>query len=395
MSDNNEFLPLDETYGTKALFVGSEAEQWNSLATVPPITMSTVFKQASLDEPQEFLYGRFGNPSRKVMEKCIAALECGKYCYSYASGLGAIHAIFTLLNAGDHVIVGDDIYGGSNALINKIFKRIGLETSFVDTTDLSNVEKAFKPNTKLIFIESPTNPTLKVTDLEEIAKLAKSRNILTAIDNTFLTSYFQKPLNFGFDIVMHSCTKYIGGHSDVTMGVLITNCEKLASELEIIQMYGGSVPSPFDCFLVQRSLKTLSIRMDVHQKNGYAVAKFLEKHPLIEKVVHPGLPSHPQYEITKKQTSGHSGMICFYIKDAEVKQTKKFLTSLKMIILGGSVGGVKTLAQSPSIISHRQMPREEKLRLGITDNCIRLSIGIESVKDLTADLDQALKAAFE
>lgn len=200
---------------------------------------------------------------------------------------------------------------------------------------------------QLIFLESPTNPTLKVTDLEKIAKFAKSKKLITCVDNTFLTSYFQKPLNFGIDIVMHSCTKYINGHSDVTMGVLITNCEKISKDLALIQGVGGSVPSPFDCFLVQRSLKTLALRMEAHQKNGFAVAKFLEKHPLVEKVIHPGLPSHPQYEITKKQTSGHSGMVGFYIKDATEVHTIKFLKSLKLFLDAGSLGDVKSLAESP------------------------------------------------
>jgi len=386
------FLPEPKSFATKAIHAGQEPEQWESMSVVPPIVMSTTFKQYGPADFKKYEYGRSGNPSRDVLETCLASIENAKYGICFSSGLGATTALLGMLSAGDHMISGDDIYGGTNRLFQKVATNFGIETSFVDGTNVDNIEKSIKPNTKLIWIETPTNPTLKVIDIAAVAKITKARNIILAVDNTFLTSFLQRPLELGADLSMYSLTKYMNGHSDVIMGAAVLNDSALNEKLRFLQNAMGIVPSPFDCFQVNRSLKTLAVRMRQHTSNALVVAKFLENHSKVEKVLHPGLPSHPQHEIFKKQTSGHSGMVTFYLK-GNLENSKKFLSSLKVFTLAESLGGFESLAELPSVMTHASVPPEQRKTLNITDSLIRLSVGLEDVEDLIQDLNQALNSS--
>merc|ERR1712048_1355774 len=298
-----------------------------------------------------------------------------------------------LLNAGDHVITGDDVYGGTNRYFRKVVSRMNIETTFVDATDAANIEAAIRPNTKMVWVETPTNPTLKVVDIQAVAAITKKHpNIFLVVDNTFLSSYFQRPLELGADIVMHSLTKYMNGHTDVIMGAACTNSEKLHEQLRFLQNAIGPVPSPFDCFLVNRSLKTLKVRMEEHQRNGLAVGRWLEQHPCVISVRHPGLPSHPQHELVTRQCYGHSGMVSFYLKGG-LEESNKFLSALKLITLAESLGGYESLAELPYSMTHVSIEEKERVALGVTNNLIRLSVGIEGAEDIIKDIEQALKAA--
>ncbi|GLV32850.1 Cystathionine gamma-lyase [Carabus blaptoides fortunei] len=392
MGEENGFQPLPVGFMTKAIHVGQDPEQWNSLSVIPPITMSTTFKQHGPAEFKLYEYGRSGNPTRNVLEECLASLDGGKYGLTFSSGLGATSAIMSMLSAGDHIISGDDIYGGTNRLFSKVISRFGIESSFVDTIDTKNIVAAIKSNTKLIWIETPTNPTLKVNDIKAISEICKKHKIILVVDNSFLTSYFQRPLELGADMVIYSLTKYMNGHSDIVMGAVVTNDEDLHAQLRFLQNAMGIVPSPFDCSQVNRSLKTLGLRMRQHNQNGVAISKYLESHPNVIKVLNPGLPSHPHYERFKKQCSGHSGMITFFIKGG-MEESKKFLKALKVFTLAESLGGFESLAELPCVMTHASVPPEQRKTLGITDNLIRLSVGLEDSEDLIADLQQALKAA--
>ncbi|XP_021925303.1 cystathionine gamma-lyase isoform X1 [Zootermopsis nevadensis] len=309
----------------------------------------------------------------------------------FASGLGATTAVIHLLNAGDHMISVDDVYGGTYRYFSKVAARMNVETTYVDASEPSNLEKAIRSNTKLVWLESPTNPLLKVMDIKTIAEIVHKKDILLAVDNTFLTSYFQRPLSLGADLVIYSLTKYMNGHSDVIMGAVTTSNEDIHTRLRFLQNALGIVPSPFDCYLVNRSVKTLHIRMREHMKNGLEVARYLEKHPLVEKVFHPGLPSHPQHGLTKHQCYGHSGIFSFYIKGG-LRESTIFLKALKVFTLAESLGGYESLAELPSVMTHASIPIEEREKTGITDSLVRLSVGLESSEDLVEDLDQALKA---
>jgi len=386
------FLQQKPGFATKAIHVGQEPEQWNSNAVIPPITLSTTFKQEAPAKHKGYEYGRSGNPSRSVLEACLASLDDAKYALCFASGLGATTSLVHLLHAGDHMISVDDVYGGTYRYFNKAAACMNVETTFVDATEPSNLEKAIRPNTKLVWLESPTNPLLKVIDIKKIAEIAHNRDILLAVDNTFLTPYFQRPLDLGADVVVYSLTKYMNGHSDVIMGAVTTNNEDIHTRLRFLQNALGIVPSPFDCYLVNRSLKTLHIRMREHMKNSLEAARYLEKHPLVEKVMHPGLPSHPQHELAKRQCYGHSGVFSIYIKGG-LNESSEFLKALKVFSLAESLGGYESLAELPSVMTHASIPREEREKTGITDNLIRLSVGLETSEDLIADLEQALKAA--
>ncbi|XP_065155773.1 putative cystathionine gamma-lyase 2 [Atheta coriaria] len=388
--DQPGYLPYPKGFSTRAIHVGQEPEKWDSMALVPPLVMSTTFKQYSPANFKEFEYGRSGNPSRNVLEECLASLENAKHAMCFSSGLAATNTLLGMFQSGDHVISGDDIYGGTYRLFSKVASKFGLEFSIVDTTDITKVEAAIKPNTKLIWLETPTNPCLKVNDIRAVAAIAKSRNVLLAVDNTFLTPYLQRPLELGADMSVYSLTKYMNGHSDVVMGAIVTDRTDLNERLRFLQNSLGAVPSPFDCSMVTRSLKTLAVRMRQHSANAIAVAKFLETHEKVVKVLHPGLPSHPHYELTKKQTSGHSGMVTVYLK-GEIEQAKKFLTALKVFTLAESLGGYESLAELPSVMTHASVPPEQRKLLNITDNLVRLSVGLEDIEDLIADLTQALK----
>ncbi|XP_076040588.1 cystathionine gamma-lyase [Oratosquilla oratoria] len=396
MVHGTDFKINDPSFSTKAIHVGNEPEQWKSLAVVPPISLATTFKQDSPGNHRGFEYGRAGNPTRDCLERCIAATEECKYAMCFASGLAATTTIAHLMSKGDHVISMDDVYGGTNRYFRHVASRMGIEVEFVDATDANNVAKAIKENTKMVWVETPTNPTLKLVDISAVAAVVKEHpNIFMVTDNTFMSSYMQRPSTLGSDLVFHSCTKYMNGHSDVIMGVVCTNNDTLHERLRFLQNAIGAVPSPMDCYLVNRSLKTLAVRMEKHMSNGLAVARFLEDHPCVERVIHPGLPSHPQHELAKRQCYGHSGMVTFFIKGNNLKVSQKFFEHIKIFTLAESLGGYESLAELPSIMTHASVAKEERERLGITDGLIRLSVGLEGEEDLLNDLDQALNKAMK
>nr|XP_009935694.1 PREDICTED: cystathionine gamma-lyase [Opisthocomus hoazin] len=339
-------------------------------------------------------YSRSGNPTRNCLEKAVAALDGAKYCLAYASGLAATLNITHLLKAGDTIVCMDDVYGGTNRYFRTIAMKMGLNVVFVDCTKMECLEAAITPETKLVWIETPTNPTLKVIDIQACADAVhKHKDVLLVVDNTFMSAYFQRPLSLGADICMYSATKYMNGHSDVVMGLVSVNCDDLYERLKYLQNSLGAVPSPFDCYLCNRGLKTLKVRMKQHFHNALAVARFLESDSRVEKVIFPGLPSHPQHELVKRQCTGCPGMVTFYIK-GNLAHAATFLKSLKVFALAESLGGYESLAEHPAIMTHASVPKEDREALGISDTLIRLSVGLEDEEDLLEDLDQALKAAF-
>lgn len=400
MSEKTNWKEL--AFDTKAIHVGQDPCQWATLDVVPPITLSSTFMQTeatsfsiSANTDEGFEYGRLGNPSRHVLEVALASLENGKYALSFASGISAITTLIYLLKSGDHIVTVDDVYSGAGNFFRTCATRMNIETSFVNMLDLEETEKSFKPNTTMLWFEPVTNPTLKVIDVKAICEIARKKNpnILIGVDNTFASPYFINPLDLGADIVHHSLTKYINGHSDVIMGCVMVNDLSLYERIKYLQIYIGAVPSPFDCFLVNRSLKTLSIRMQKHMTNGLKVARALESNPRVEKVIYPGLESHPQHELYKRQMRGFSGMISFYIK-TNLEGTKFFLRNLKLITTAISLGGFESLIGIPGIMSHRVVPPEQRKLLGITDNFLRFSVGLEDADDLINDIDRALKIAI-
>ncbi|XP_071484414.1 cystathionine gamma-lyase-like [Diadema antillarum] len=392
-NDVDNFVPFPG-FGTAAIHAGQEPEQWNSRAVVPPISLSTTFKQDSPGVmPGGYEYSRGGNPTRTCLESCVAAIEGAKHALAFSSGLGATMGICHLMQAGDHLISMDDIYGGTNRYFQKILSKFGVETTFVDARYPERVAAAMRPNTKIVWLETPTNPTLKVVDIKAVSDIAhRQPGVAVVTDNTFSSSYFQRPLDHGADIVLYSATKYMNGHSDVVMGLVACNDEDIFKKLHFQLYAGGSVPSPFDCFLVNRGLKTLHVRMKQHYKNGLAVAKALESNPRVRKVIYPGLPSHPQYEVFKRQMKGFGGMVTFYLK-GDLENSKVFLKSLKVFTLAESLGGYESLAELPGVMTHASVPPEQRKELGIDNSLIRLSVGLEDVEDLIQDLEQALKLA--
>ncbi|BFZ16617.1 hypothetical protein BsWGS_19655 [Bradybaena similaris] len=387
-------------FATDVIHEGQEPEQWNSMAVIPPISMSTTFKQFAPAEHAGFEYSRSGNPTRSCLEKCLAASEGARYGLCFSSGLAATTTLTYLLKAGEHIISMDDVYGGTNRLFSKCSAKMGLEVSFVDCSNVQAVLDNLKPTTRMLWIETPTNPTLKLVDITAVCQAVRavtedwSEKPFIVVDNTFMSAYFQRPLELGADMVMHSLTKYMNGHSDVVMGAILLNDDELASKLKFFQNALGAVPSPFDCYLCNRGLKTLPVRMKEHMKNGLAVARFLESHPAVEKVVHPGLPSHPQYDLAKRQMIGYSGMLIFYIKGG-LQEARTFTKSLKIFTLAESLGGFESLCELPSLQTHASVPEDQRRALGITDSLIRLSVGLEDTEDLINDLDQALRAAMK
>lgn len=393
MAAEEGFLPGFKNFATQAIHTGQEPEQWTSMAVVPPISLSTTFKQYAPGDHAGFEYSRSGNPTRNCLEKAVAALDGAKYCLAYASGLAATLNIAHLLKAGDEIICTNDVYGGTNRYFRRVVAEMGLKISFVDCTKLKCLEAAITPNTKLVWIETPTNPTLTVIDIQQCADIVhKGGDILLAVDNTFMSAYFQRPLDLGADICMCSATKYMNGHTDVLMGLVSVNREDLHERLRFLQNALGAVPSPFDCFLCNRGLKTLHLRMKQHFTNAMAVAHFLESDPRVEKVIFPGLKSHPQYEVIRRQCTGCPGMITFYIK-GNLEHAKIFLKSLMVFALAESLGGYESLAEHPAIMTHASVPAEDRELLGISDTLIRLSVGLEDTEDIIEDLHQALRAA--
>lgn len=377
---------------TKAIHYAQQAEKWDSRCVIPPIVLSTTFK---LYDTSPYIYGRLGNPTREVLEKALAALENAKFGLCFSSGLGAITTASYLVNAGDHVMLSDDVYGGTSRFYNHYAPSHGLEVTNVDMTNLENVSKGLKENTKMLWFESPTNPLQKIIDIKALCETVRKThpNVIIAIDNTFASPYFQNPLELGVDLVMHSVTKYLNGHADVILGALIMNNEEMYQKLYLLQYSIGSTPSPFDCYLVIRGLKTFAIRMEKHMQNALKIAKWLETNPRVEKVLYPFLPSHPQHEIAKKQMRGIGGMISFYVKGNE-EDTLNFIKALKVIFTAVSLGGVESLIEHAATQTHADVEAEHRIALGITDNFLRFSVGIEDVDDLINDLDQALKATI-
>jgi cystathionine gamma-lyase len=376
-------------FGTKAIHAGAEPDP-STGAIMAPIYQTSTYVQESPGKNKGYGYARGKNPTREALQKNIAALENGKHCICFSSGMGATDAVIKLLRPGDEVITGDDLYGGSYRMFTKIFEPYGIKFHFIDITDANNISKYVNKNTKLIWAETPTNPTMKIVDIEACAAIAKKNNLLLVVDNTFASPFLQNPLDLGADIVMHSVTKYLGGHSDVVMGALITNNDKLQEQLYFILNSCGANPGPMDSFLVMRGIKTLHIRMERHCFNGKKIAEFLKTHPKIEKVYWPGFTDHPNHEIAKKQMRDFGGMISFVLKDKSVENTFRVASSFHVFSLAESLGGVESLINHPATMTHASIPKEEREKAGVVDNLLRLSVGIEDVEDLLADLKQAL-----
>lgn len=376
-------------FDTRAIHAGQEPDPTTG-AIMTPVYLTSTYVQQSPGVHKGYEYSRSHNPTRKAYEACLASLEGGTHGFAFTTGLAATTTVLHMLKAGDHIIAGDDLYGGTVRLFDRVFQQMQLNVTYVDLTKIENLEKAAKPNTKLIWVETPTNPLLRISDIAAISKGAKKIGAILAVDNTFMSPYFQNPLALGADIVMHSTTKYIGGHSDFVGGALVTNRADLAEKIGFLSNAMGGVGATFDAFLGMRSLKTLSIRMQAHERNAMAVAQHLEKHPKIEKVIYPGLKSHPQHELAKKQMRGFGGMITIYIKGG-MPETRAFLEKVRLFALAESLGGVESLVNHPAIMTHASVPAERRAQLGITDNLVRLSVGIETLEDLLSDLDAALR----
>jgi len=375
-------------FGTLAIHAGQEPDPQTG-AVMVPIYQTSTYAQQSPGKHRGYEYSRTDNPTRTAYQTCVAALEGGKYGLAFASGLATTDGILHTLKTGDHIICCDDVYGGTYRLFEKVYRQLGYDFTFVDMTDLEIVEAAFRPNTKLVWIETPTNPTLKLVDIAKISEVARKHGATSVVDNTFMSAYFQKPLSLGADIVMHSVTKYMNGHSDVVGGALVTSDAGLYERIKFYQNAVGAVPAPMDCFLVMRGLKTLHVRMDRHAENAMKVARYLEKHPKIERVVYPGLESHPQHALAKKQMTGFGGMITFFMKGG-LPEARGFLERVKLFTLAESLGGVESLIEHPAIMTHASVPAENRKALGIHDNLVRVSVGIEDIADLLKDLEQAL-----
>ena len=389
MSSSSRSQKEKMKFSTRAIHAGQEPDPTTG-AIMTPIYLTSTYVQESPGVHKGWEYSRTHNPTRKAYENCVANLEAGKFGFAFASGCAATTTVLHLLKQGDHVVAMDDMYGGSFRLFDKVLRHDGFEFSYVDLTNPEEFSKAIKPNTKMVWLETPTNPTLKLTDIAAISKIAKQKNILVAVDNTFMSPYFQRPLELGADIVVHSATKYIGGHSDVVGGVAVTSNPQLAERLQFLTNSMGGVQSAFDSYLALRSLKTLPIRMKAHAENAMKVAEYLENHPLVDKVVYPGLKSHPQHDLAKKQMSGFGGMITFFIKGG-MSASRKFLESVQVFALAESLGGVESLIEHPAIMTHASVPADQRAKLGIDDSLIRLSVGIEDCDDLINDLNQAFE----
>lgn len=376
-------------FATRAIHVGQDADPATG-ATIVPIYQTSTYTQQDVGVHKGFEYSRTGNPTRAALESCLASLENAEYGLAFASGMAATSAIMTLLSSGDHIIAGDDLYGGTYRVFTKVFERMGLSFDFVDARDPAKVQAAIRDNTRLIWLETPTNPLLRLCDIEAIAAISKAHQLILAVDNTFLSPYFQQPLDLGADLVVHSTTKYIGGHSDVVGGAIMTNSPELHQRLAFIQNGTGGVPGAFDAWLTLRGIKTLALRMREHEKNALAVAEFLAQHPKVAQVNYPGLASHPQHALAKKQMSGFGGMIsCELVGGLEAG--KKMATATRLFALAESLGGVESLIGHPATMTHAAIPAEQRHAVGLSDGLIRLSVGIEASEDLIQDLAQALE----
>jgi cystathionine beta-lyase/cystathionine gamma-synthase len=376
-------------FGTKAIHAGVEPDPTTG-AIMTPIYQTSTYVQESPGKHKGYEYSRTHNPTRTALQNSLAALENGKHGICYASGLAATDAVLKLFRPGDEIIATNDIYGGSYRIMKRIFEPMGLVFHFVDMSDVDNIKNVISPTTKMIWIETPTNPLLRIIDITAITSLCKEKGIYSAVDNTFASPYLQNPLNMGADIVMHSVTKYLGGHSDTVMGALITNDDELAKQLAFIQNATGAVPGPQDCFLVLRGIKTLHIRMQRHCENAIKVAEWLENHPKVAKVYYPGLASHSAHELARKQMRDFGGMLSFELKGDVYEEAVRVMENLEVFSLGESLGGVESLCTHPASMTHASIPKEEREKVGLKDTLIRLSVGIEDVEDLIADLEQAI-----
>ena len=376
-------------FATRAIHVGQDPDPATG-ATIVPIYQTSTYTQEAPGQHKGYEYSRSGNPTRAALEECVAALEGAEYGLAFASGLAATTAVMSLLSPGDHIVAGDDLYGGSYRLFDKVLQKSnGLDFTFVDTTDPESVERALRPETKLLWIETPTNPMLTLSDVALLSEMAHARGATVAVDNTFASPYFQQPLSLGADIVVHSTTKYMGGHSDVVGGAVMTSDGEAHERIKFYQNAAGAVPGAFDAWIVLRGLKTLAVRMRQHEENALAVARFLQNHPQVATVNYPGLPTHPQHDLAKRQMSGFSGMVSFTLKGgaeaayAAVQKTEVFH-------FAESLGGVESLITHPATMTHAAIPKEQREVRGVTDGLLRLSVGIEDAEDLIADLDGAI-----
>ena len=374
-------------FSTDAIHAGQRPDPVTG-AVITPIYQTSTYAQEELGKHKGYEYGRTQNLTREAMEKNIAALEKGNYGIAFSSGVAATQALMSLVKSGDNVIVSRNVYGGTYRLFELVMTDYGLNYSWINTSEITNIEGAIKENTKMVFLETPTNPMLNLTDLKAASEICKKHNLISIVDNTFMSPYFQNPLTMGIDIVLHSSTKYINGHSDVIGGILITNDEKIHSRLRYIQNAAGAIPSPFDCWLILRSTKTLAVRMERHNKNAVELAEYLSKSSFVKKVYYPGLSSHPQHELAKRQMRGFGGMISVELIDMEV--AKKLLKNVKVFTLGESLGGVESLISHPASMTHASVPKEEREKLGVTDTLVRFSVGIEDIEDLIEDINQAI-----
>lgn len=375
--------------GTKFIHAGAEPDP-STGAIMTPIYQTSTFVQSAPGQHKGYEYARSQNPTRKALEEALAAIENAKYGLAFSSGVAATDAVLKLLAPGDEVIAGADMYGGTYRLFTKIFEKFGIKFHYVDMREVANIEGAINANTKLIWTETPTNPLMNVTDIAAVSALAKKNNILLCVDNTFASPYLQNPMDMGADIVMHSATKYLGGHSDVIQGALMMNDADLREKLYFIQKSSGAVPGPMDCFLVLRGIKTLHVRMQRHCENGEKIAHFLRNHPAVGKVYWCGFEDHPGYAIASKQMRGFGGMMSFTLKDDSVENAIRVLSSTRVFALAESLGGVESLINHPASMTHASIPREERLKNGLTDSLIRLSVGIEDADDLIDDLNRAI-----
>ncbi|KKI90342.1 cystathionine gamma-synthase [Bacillus sp. SA1-12] len=375
---------------TKLIHAGIVGDKQTGAVSTPIYQVST-FKQDGPGDHRGYEYSRTGNPTRHALEELMKELEGGKRGLAFSSGMAAMTAVMMLFNHGDHILLTDDVYGGSYRLMTKVLNRFGLEATFVDTSDLNNITEGIKENTKAIFLESPTNPLLKITDIKGAANIARANGLLTIVDNTFSTPYWQNPLTLGADLVLHSATKYLGGHSDVVAGIVVVKDEVLGEKLHFIQNSTGGVLGPQDSWLLTRGIKTLGIRMEEHEKNAKEIVAFLVNHHKISKVYYPGIETHPSHEIAKKQAGGYGGMISFDVGSAE--NANKLLSNIKFFTLAESLGAVESLISIPAFMTHASIPEERRKKLGITEGLIRISVGLEDAEDLIEDLKKALEDA--
>lgn len=375
-------------FGTRAVHAGQTPDPTTG-AIMPPVYQTSTYVQDALGEPRAgYEYARVQNPTREAMEANIAALEGGRHGAAFASGLAAIEAVIKRLSAGDHVVSEENLYGGTHRMFTHVFERLGISFTFVDTADPDQVRDALRPETRLVYIETPTNPMMRVADIAAIAAIAHDAGVILAVDNTFASPYNQRPLELGADVVLHSSTKYLNGHSDVIGGIAVTNDDGIAADLHFMQKATGGVPGPWDAWLVLRGTKTLHLRMEAHNRNGQTVAQYLEQHPAVERVYYPGLPSHPQHELARRQMRGFTGMVSMELGSME--RARRVVERTRVFALAESLGGVESLIGHPALMTHASVPAERRKAMGVTDGLVRLSVGIEDVEDLIADLEQAL-----